>query len=106
MKDKQGAKQESLSGNKENYSKGKHPNSIANLNPFPKGISGNPLGRPTKYENLKKVLKKLGDKHPDYFKDEEGTRRKQVWCRIWTEAMRGDIKYIQLLADWGCLDDE
>ena len=39
--------------------RGQNPISQANLKPFEKGTSGNPSGRPSKYENLKKVLKKL-----------------------------------------------
>ena len=34
--------------NKEKYEPGKHPNSLANLIPISKGVSGNPNGRPKK----------------------------------------------------------
>ena len=41
-------KTEITTGNNENeeiqYTSGNHPNSRANLTPFPKGVSGNPLG--------------------------------------------------------------
>ena len=33
---------------------GKHPNSLANLKLYEKGVSGNPGGRPVKYAKLKK----------------------------------------------------
>ncbi len=48
MKDKKtAAKQdESSLRTEEIHEHGKHPNSISNLKPFPKGISGNPSGRP------------------------------------------------------------
>ena len=36
--------------------RGKHPNSLANLKPFPKGVSGNPSGRPSKMEGLKNYV--------------------------------------------------
>ena len=96
---------DSISANSESYKRGEHPNSKSNLNPYEKGVSGNPSGRPSKYENLKKVLKRLGDQPPDIFRDIEGTRRERVWYRIWEEARDGDIRFVQLLADWGCLDE-
>ena len=34
---------------------GKHPNSLANLKPFEKGISGNPAGRSSKFIQFKKL---------------------------------------------------
>ena len=89
------------------YELGQHPNSLANLKPFPKGVSGNPSGRPQKYENLKGVLNEYGDgETTDWRGDTEGTRRQQVWKRIWEQAIKGDMKYVQLLAYLGCLDDK
>jgi len=102
---------ETITGNSEkdpdpNYDRGKHPKSIANLQPFPKGVSGNPHGRPQKFEKLKNKLNKYGDEETFNWKEEsDGTRREQVWERIWWEAIHGDMKYVQLLAQLGCLDD-
>ena len=90
----------------EEYSPGTHPNSLKNLKPFPKGVSGNVMGRPLKYENLRKVLAGLGDQETfDYYNKSQGARREQVMHTIWKKAIKGDMKFIQLLAWLGALDD-
>ena len=89
------------------YNRGKHPNSISNLNSYPKGVSGNPNGRPSKIEKLRRSLNKIGDAETfDHNKKSKGTRRRQVLQRIWNEALIGNFKYIQLLGTIGCLDED
>ena len=95
-----------LNSNENEYEHGKHPNSLKNLKPFPKGVSGNVMGRPLKYENLRRVLAELGDQETfDYYDKSQGTRREQVMYTIWKKAIKGDMKFIQLLAWLGALDD-
>ena len=92
--------------NEEKAEHGQHPNSLKNLKPYPKGVSGNVMGRPLKYENLRKVLAELGDQETfDYYNKSQGTRREQVMHTIWKKAIKGDMKFIQLLAWLGALDD-
>jgi len=87
------------------YKRGEHPNSQTNLKPYPKGVSGNPIGRPTKHEQLRRSLNQLGDVKVDsYDSQTQVSKRQKVLDRIWNEAMYGDIKCIQLLALLGCLD--
>ena len=89
------------------YNQGKHPNSISNLESYPKGVSGNPSGRPNKVEKLRRSLNKIGDAETfDHNKKSKGTRRRQVLQRIWNEALIGNFKYIQLLGTIGCLDED
>ena len=105
---------ESISDIKESeYSRGEHPNSLKNLKPFPKGISGNPLGKPHKYTKLAEALSKLGSKQISIEKwngskyeriKTDKTNREVVLEMIWSKARAGDIKFIQLLAYIGCLD--
>ena len=38
------------------FERGKHPNSLKNLTPFQKGVSGNLGGRPYKYKELAENL--------------------------------------------------
>ena len=95
----------SLNIKEDEYEHGKHPNSLQNLKPFPKGVSGNVMGRPLKYENLRRVLAELGDQETfDYYDKSQGTRREQVMYTIWKKAIKGDMKFIQLLAWLGVLD--
>ena len=54
---------------KENYQHGKHPNSLANLKPYKKGVSGNPGGRPEKFRELAKALNKWKNVKLDYLID-------------------------------------
>ena len=105
--DIQDKKDENITNNREEeYEHGKHPNSLKNLTPYPKGVSGNVMGRPLKYENLRKVLAELGDQETfDYYNKSQGTRREQVMHTIWKKAIKGDMKFIQLLAWLGALDD-
>ena len=88
------------------YPVGKHPNSLKNLKPFPKGVSGNPLGKPHKYQKLADALNKLGDQDVINYMDEPtgNTFREDVLERIWIKANQGDIRFIQMLAYLGCLD--
>ena len=99
--------------NDSEYARGEHPNSLKNLKPFPKGVSGNPLGRPHKYTKLAESLSKLGSKKVIIEKwngtkyeqiETDKTNKDIVLETIWSKARVGDIKYVQLLAYLGCLD--
>ena len=95
------------------YERGFHPNSLKNLKPFPKGLSGNPLGKPHKYTKLAESLSKLGSKKVNIEKwngtkyeriETDKTNKDIVLETIWSKARVGDMKYVQLLAYLGCLD--
>ena len=87
------------------YKRGEHPKSQANLQPFEKGISGNPGGRSLKYEQLKKALIKYGEKPVDGWALNL-TYRESVLNQIWFQASEGSIGHIKILAELGCLDEE
>ena len=93
--------------------RGKHPNSLKNLKPYPKGVSGNPLGKPHKYTKLAESLSKLSTKKVviekwngvKYEKIETNKTNKDIVLEtIWSKARLGEMKYIQFLAYLGCLD--
>ena len=92
-----------------NSERGKHPNSQKAIKKyqFKKGESGNIMGRPKTFDKLAKALNKLGEEHTDdWIRNKDlGSRKSQVHKRIWDEAIGGDIKYVQILAQLGCLDD-
>ena len=101
-------KDENSTNNKEvEHDWGKHPNSVKALkkHQFPKGMSGNVLGRKPNYQNLKEELSKLANDEVTNYRDEVmGTNKDLVLKRIWRDARDGDMKKIQLLAWLGCLD--
>ena len=88
------------------YAQGTHPHSKANLKPWSKGQSGNPLGKPS-HAKLTKMLKEVGDEVVlDYKGNPIGTRKELVLRTIYDKAIKGNnIKYIQLLIWLGVLDD-
>ena len=99
--------------NDSEYARGEHPNSLKNLKPFPKGVSGNPLGRPHKYTKLAESLSKLGSNKVFEEKwngseyetiETDKTWKENVLETVWAKARMGDIKFVQLLAYLGCLD--
>ena len=107
---KQEEKDESFTKNSETeYERGKHPNSLKAIqkHQYPKGVSGNVLGRPKTFEKLGKALKSKADEIvTNWRKEPIGNRRELVLERILRDAQDGDMKKIQLLAWLGCLDDE
>ena len=56
-------------------------------------------------ESINKRIKELGDEETFNYENESlGSRKEQVLKRIWFDAIRGDMKKIQLLAWLRCLD--
>ena len=99
------------------FDHGKNPSSLANLKKWKPGESGNPGGRPTKYKKLADALlpyaQKRATKHEwdenlkEYVNIEsDDTFREEVLQMIWQRARNGDIKYVELLARLGCLDEK
>ena len=107
-------KDENITNNREtdddvDYAQGMHPNSLKALkkNQFPKGVSGNALGRTMKFDHMAKALNDIGDEvAKSYYNDgnEGRTKRRVVMEKCWERAMRGEIAYVKMLAFLGCLD--
>tara|TARA_Y100000593_G_C4111862_1_gene238338 strand:- start:146 stop:511 length:366 start_codon:yes stop_codon:yes gene_type:complete len=106
--EKQVEKSENSTNNSDvEYEWGKHPNSQKAIkkHQFPKGMSGNIMGRKPNFTNLKNQLLSLAEDEITNYRDEVmGTNKELVLKRIWRDARDGDMKKIQLLAWLGCLD--
>ena len=110
MKNKNSGESKETSLMAEKHEQGKHPNSLANLRPFKKGVSGNPAGRSSKYIKLKKALDRWGKEESDFDfwnipPTSAKTMKDQVHWKIWHKAIHGDNRMIEVLAQLGCLDD-
>ena len=91
----------------EKHEHGKNPNSLANLQPFEKGVSGNPGGRNVKYAKLKNALMQYADQKSNTYDWSWNnlTFKERVLIGIWEKAGKGDTKMIEILAQLGCLDE-
>ena len=106
---------ENITANNETDGRGKNQKSLANLKPFPKGVSGNPSGRPTRIQKLGDTLKKFAhekgmistwDSDCDTWTESSSpyTWQDDVLIVIWKKARGGNMKAISILADGGCLE--
>ena len=75
-----------------------------NLTPFPKGVSGNPSGKPKGVEHSKTRLLRLLQlvtkvRNPVTGEDEEFTIAEQLDMKIIAKAMKSDIRAYQEILD-------
>ncbi len=81
---------------KQRPGKGRNPNSLKNLQPFKKGESGNPKGRPKREDTLTSCLWAEVEKpHRN-----TGETKMQAFARIWVaKALEGDVVLMKELRD-------
>ena len=75
-----------------------------NLKPFPKGVSGNPAGKPKGVEHSKTRLLRLLQlvtkvRNPVTGEDEEFTIAEQLDMKIISKAMKSDLRAYQEILD-------
>lgn len=75
-----------------------------NLKPFPKGVSGNPAGRPRGVENSRTRLLRILEltqkkRNPVTGEDEEFSIAEQMDLQLINKALKGDLKAYEILFD-------
>ena len=75
-----------------------------NLRPFPKGVSGNPAGRPKGVPNSKTRLLRILEltqkkRNPVTGEDEEFSIAEQMDLQLINKALKGDMKAYEILMD-------
>ena len=75
-----------------------------NLKPFPKGVSGNPNGRPRGVENSKTRLLRLLElvtkvRNPVTGEEEDFSIAEQLDMQIIAKARKGDLKAYEIILD-------
>jgi hypothetical protein len=75
-----------------------------NLKPFPKGVSGNPAGKPKGVQNSKTRLLRLLElvtkvRNPVTGEEEEFSIAEQLDMQIIAKARKGDLKAYEIILD-------
>ena len=83
-------------------------NSLKNLKPYPKGVSGNPGGRKKNGLEFFEFLKEVGMLKPDVWQgllqDSPDSYVEGVATGLWKKAIDGDLNVIKFLVEVGALN--
>ena len=94
---------------KENLSEQRiNNNSLKNLKPYPKGVSGNPSGRKKNGKEFFEFLTEYGMVSPSAysFLENPDTYIEAVASGLWKRAKNGDLSAIKYLVDVGALNQK
>ncbi len=83
---------------KQRFGKGMNPNSLKNLRPIAKGVSGNPKGRPKKPDCLLDCIKEELSKPCRL--NSSLTNEQMIASMLVAQATKGNIKAIELMMSY------
>ena len=83
-------------------------NSLKNLKPYPKGVSGNPSGRRKNGKEFFEFLAEYGKVSPSSYNfiENPDTHIEAVASGLWKRAKDGDLSAIKYLVDVGALNQK